>query len=153
MIIALSVLYFTLEPSPAVAPTPTSVAPVEIPPNTEPDMNPDSARIGDPDTDPTETPTPIGKLKADTFTGTLTEVNTGCFSDGECSVTVDGKHVTVLMGWSRNTVGTIIGAPSIGDLESYIGKPVEVYAQDNSDGTYTLYGSEGFYVKVLEPGA
>ena len=57
------------------------------------------------------------------------------------------------MGWSRNTVGTIIGAPSIGDLESYIGKPVEVYAQDNSDGTYTLYGSEGFYVKVLEPGA
>jgi hypothetical protein len=92
---------------------------------------------------------PTGKIKADMFTGVLQSVDTGCFADGECSVTVDGKHVTLLVGRSQETVGSIVGAPSIGDLESYIGKSVEVYARDNSDGTYSLYGSEGFYVKVV----
>lgn len=97
----------------------------------------------------TITTTTSGKLKADTFTGTLTKVDTGCFSDGECYVEVDGKHVTALMGFSRDIVGTVIGVDGFGDLEQYIGKQVEVYAQDNSNGTYTLYGSEGFYIKVI----
>jgi hypothetical protein len=91
-----------------------------------------------------------GKLKADTFTGTLTKVDTGCFADGECYVEVDGKKVTALLGFNRNEVGRVIGVEGFGDLESSIGKEVEVYAQDNSDGTYTLYGSAGFYIKVLE---
>lgn len=91
-----------------------------------------------------------GKLKADVFTGTLETVDTGCFADGECFVEVDGKHVTAIMGWTQETVGTIQGVPSFGDLESHIGSLVEVYAQDKSDGTYTLYGSEGFYIKVLD---
>ena len=95
----------------------------------------------------TETP---GKLKADTFTGTLTKVDTGCFADGECYVEVDGKKVTALVGFSQAIVGSVMGVEGFGDLESYIGKKVEVYAQDNSDGTYTLYGSAGFYIKVLE---
>ncbi len=99
-----------------------------------------------------ENPLVSEKLKADTFTGTLEEVNTGCFSDGECYVMVDGKHVTVLQGWSQDTVGNIVGAPSIGDLENYIGSEVEVYAQVNPDNTYTLYGSEGFYVKASDKG-
>lgn len=94
-----------------------------------------------------EAPT-SGKLKAANFSGELEEVNTGCFADGECYVVVDGKHITVLMGWSRDTVGTVQGVEGIGDLESHIGAEVEVYAQDLSDGTYTLYGSEGFYVKL-----
>jgi hypothetical protein len=96
-----------------------------------------------------ETPAPSGKIKAETFTGTLEAVDTGCFADAECSVTVDGKHVTVLMGWNRDEVGSVIGADGIGGLESFIGKQVEVYAKDNLDGTYTLYGSAGFYVKVI----
>jgi hypothetical protein len=96
-----------------------------------------------------ETPAPSGKIKAETFTGTLEAVDTGCFADAECSVTVDGKHVTVLMGWNRDEVGSVMGADGIGGLESFIGKKVEVYAKDNLDGTYTLYGSAGFYVKVL----
>ncbi len=97
----------------------------------------------------TVTTTTPGKLKADTFTGTLTKVDTGCFSDGECYVEVDGKHVTALMGFSRDTVGKVVGVAGFGDLEQYIGKKVEVYAQVNPDGTYTLYGSEGFYIKVI----
>ncbi len=98
----------------------------------------------------TTTPTPAGKLKADTFTGKLTKVDTGCFSDGECFVEVDSKKVTALFGFSQAVVGKVIGVEGFGDLEQYIGKDVEVYAQDNSDGTYTLYGSEGFYIKVLK---
>jgi hypothetical protein len=90
-----------------------------------------------------------GKLKADVFTGTLEEVNTGCFADGECYVVIDGKHVTVLRGWSTETVGKILGVEGFGDLESHIGEMIEVYAQQLPDDTFTLYGSEGFYIKLL----
>ena len=89
-----------------------------------------------------------GKLKVANFEGTLEEVNVGCFVDGECYVVVDGKHVTAIMGWSQETVGSVQGVEGFGDLEAHIGKKVEVYAQDKGDGTYTLYGSEGFYIKA-----
>lgn len=92
---------------------------------------------------------PQGKIKAEVFSGKLEEVNTGCFADGECYVVVGGKHVTTLMGWTQTTVGSVIGVEGFGDLEGHIGKEVEVYAHDKGDGTYTLYGSEGFYVKLL----
>lgn len=107
----------------------------------------ESSRVPNPETEP---PASTGKIKADMFTGKLEKVDTGCFADGECFVEVDGKHVTVLMGWSRDTVGSVKGVDGFGDLENYIGKKVEVYAQEKVDGTYTLYGSEGFYVKVLD---
>ncbi len=93
---------------------------------------------------------PIEKLKVANFTAKLEEVNTGCFADGECYVVVGGKHITTLMGWSRETVGSLQGVDSIGDLESQIGKQIEVYAQDKGDGTYTLYGNSGFYVKLVK---
>ncbi len=89
-----------------------------------------------------------GKLKAANFEGKLEEVDVGCFADGECFVVVDGKHVTAIMGWSQETVGSVQGVEGFGDLEAHIGKDVEVYAQDKGDGTYTLYGSEGFYIKL-----
>ncbi len=103
--------------------------------------------------EPTEVPILDGKLKADVFTGKLEEVNVGCFVDGECYVVVDGKHVTVVMGWSTAVVGSVQGVDSFGSLENHIGSSVEVYAQDLSDGTYTLYGSEGFYVKLTNGGS
>ncbi|MBP6883949.1 MAG: hypothetical protein KBC06_01815 [Candidatus Pacebacteria bacterium] len=102
----------------------------------------DTNRVGSPTT------SPDGKIKADVFSGVLEEVNTGCFADGECYVVVGGKHVTAIMGWSQAIGGTIIGVEGFGDLESHIGEQVEVYAQVNPDGTYTLYGSEGFYIKL-----
>jgi hypothetical protein len=90
-----------------------------------------------------------GKIKAAVFQGTLEVVNTSCFFDGECYVVVDGKHVTAIMGWSQEIAGTVIGVEGFGDLESHIGEGVEVYAQDKGDGSYSLYGSAGFYIKVL----
>lgn len=99
---------------------------------------------------PGETPSVDGKLKVANFSGKLEKVDTGCFVDGECYVIVDGKHITTTMGWSRETVGSVQGVESFGDLEKHIGEDVEVYAQDKGDGTYTLYGSEGFYVKLKD---
>jgi hypothetical protein len=93
-------------------------------------------------------PEASAELNPETFSGTLTEVNTACFADGECYVVVDGKHVTTTIGWSQETVGKIEGVESFGDLESQIGKEVEVYASNKGDGSYTLYGSEDFYVRL-----
>ena len=93
---------------------------------------------------------PVGKLKAVNFMGTLQEVNTGCYSDGECYVVVDGKHVTVTIGRDRDVVGMILDGDtesSIGELEKHTGETVEVYAQDKGDGTFSLYGSDGFFVR------
>ena len=149
IIVVLSIVYFGLNPKPHTtdsvtddSDTPALQNNTETPTDTPP--SPD--RIARPDAQDTGAG---GKIKAANCSGYLQAVNTGCFSDGECSVTVSGKHVTVLMGWSQAVVGSIIGAESIGVLEAFIGKPVEVYAKDNLDGTYTLYGSAGFYVKVV----
>lgn len=90
-----------------------------------------------------------GKLKAAVFHGKLEEVNVGCFADGECYVVVGGKHVTTTLGWRQEVVGTVEGVEGFGDLEQHIGEEMEVYAQDKGDGAYTLYGSAGFYVKLL----
>jgi hypothetical protein len=114
-----------------------------------PTTDDEGSRIADPGA-PTIPPVTGGKLKADVFSGKLEEVNTGCFADGECYVVVDGKHVTAIMGRSQEVVGKILGLEGFGDLEKYIGKNVEVYAQVNPDNTYTLYGSEGFYVKLSD---
>jgi len=111
--------------------------------------NEDSESSGRHTDTPQSSETPSGKIKANVFTGTLEKVDTGCFADGECYVEVDGTHVTAIMGWSRETVGSIQGVEGFGDLESFIGKKVEVYAQEKTDGSYTLYGSEGFYIKLL----
>lgn len=89
------------------------------------------------------------KIGADVFTGPLEEVNEGCYADGECYIVVDGRHVTVIMGWSQEIVGTLQGVDSFGDLNAHIGENVQVYAAKNGD-KYTLYGSEGFYVKLVE---
>ncbi len=87
--------------------------------------------------------------KSFTFTAKLEKVDTGCFADGECYIEAGGKHVTLLIGWNTEVVGRILGAESIGDLEKHIGKTVEINARMLYDGKYTLYGDEGYYVKVI----
>jgi hypothetical protein len=83
-------------------------------------------------------------MTEETFTGRVTAVSTGCFSDGECSVTVDGKKVVTTIGWSQQIVGSVIGS-SLGDIP--VGAQVKVYARKTSDG-YTLYGSTKYYVQL-----
>jgi hypothetical protein len=101
---------------------------------------------------------PVGKLPSgtpeETFSGTLQAVNTGCFADGICSVTIDGKEVIILTGWAGMSpeakVGKLIGVESIGDLESRIGWHANVYATTTPDGKHTLYGDERYYVEVVK---
>lgn len=91
---------------------------------------------------------------AETFTGTISAVDTACFADGVCSVTVDGKKVVLLAGLRINIppVGSLQGVASIGDLEDKIGSEAKVYAAVSSDEgyDYTLYGSTAYYVSVLK---
>lgn len=85
------------------------------------------------------------------FEGTIQSVSTACFSDGECSVTIDGKKVVTTIGWSQEIVGSIKGTvSSIGDIQtSKIGARAKVYARKTVDGNYTLYGNSQYYIEVM----
>lgn len=100
---------------------------------------------------------PQGKMVTgsdlETFSGTITAVNTGCFADGICSVTVDDKEVILLTGWGGMAegvvMGKLIGVESIGDLEGKIGSHANVYAGLTPEGKHTLYGNANYYVEVV----
>lgn len=144
IIIVLGGAYWYVASLPAVAPRDVAVEQTQ---DTNQSQNND--RVAMPtDTEKPSTDTTDTKLKAANFTGKLEKVDTGCFVDGECYVVVDGKYITTTMGWSRETVGSVQGVESFGDLEKHIGEQIEAYVHDKGDGTYTLYGSEGFYIKL-----
>lgn len=97
----------------------------------------------------TEAPSLEETTESEMFTGTLTEFNSGCYADAECYAMVDGNHVTIAIGWSQDTVGSVIGTDDgMGGLLDHIGEEVEVYAQPVDENKYTLYGSEEYYIKV-----
>lgn len=77
----------------------------------------------------------------DRFTGTYEAYNTGCFADGICSATISGNEVVTIIGWSQDIAGTFE------DPDIPFGTEVEVYAQKVGPNTYTLYGSEEFYIR------
>lgn len=89
-------------------------------------------------------------VMGETFEGTVTAFSTGCFSDGECSVSVDGKKVVTTIGWSQAIVGKVTGIPDFGSIENKIGAHAKVYAKKVGDG-YTLYGSSDYYVHITSP--
>jgi hypothetical protein len=82
------------------------------------------------------------------FEGKITGYSTGCFVDGECSISVDGKKVITTLGRSQDVVGSLIGISSIGDVENYIGRRVKVYAR-KTNGIYTLYGDSQYYIEIF----
>ncbi|MDB5238973.1 MAG: hypothetical protein JWO00_308 [Candidatus Parcubacteria bacterium] len=101
---------------------------------------------------------PHGKLvtgsDAETFSGTISAVDTSCFSDGICSVMVDTKKVILVKGGRglspTTTVGRLLGVDSIGDLEQKIGQHANVYATTTPEGDYSIYGSSDYYVEVVD---
>jgi hypothetical protein len=118
-----------------------------IQPGTSTDSTPDTPPTNPATTSPKPPVTPSIGI-APNLTGKLTEVNTGCFSDGECSAMVGGKKVVLLIGRYQGKVGKILGADSIGDLENYIGAEATVFAGKDNDGNFTLLGNESFYIQV-----
>ena len=81
------------------------------------------------------------------FEGTITAYSTGCFADGECSITVSGKKVVTTIGRSQVVVGSVIGIPDFGSVESKVGSHAKVYAKKTVDG-YTLYGSASYSIEI-----
>ena len=109
------------------------------------EMSPVGRRMATPS--PKQAPTQVPEK----FTGTLSEVSTGCFADGECYVVVGGKHITVLWGWTDEIVGSVRNAEGgIGELEKHIGGSINVYANKLAGGPYTLYGSADYYVELAK---
>ena len=88
------------------------------------------------------------KVATETFEGIVTGFSTGCFADGECSVSVDGKKVITTIGWSQETVGKLLGVPDLGEVEKNIGARAKVYAK-KVEGGYSLYGSTEYYVEIF----
>lgn len=84
----------------------------------------------------------------ETFEGTVTAYSTQCFSDGECSITVDGKKIVTTIGWSPMIVGKVTGIPDFGSIENNVGAHAKVYAKKTDTG-YTLYGSADYYIKIM----
>lgn len=89
----------------------------------------------------------------ETFSGTITAVDTGCFYDATCSVSVDGKKIILITGGRSMSpdvkVGRLIGVDSVGDLEQKIGAHANVYATTTAEGDWSLYGNENYYVEVV----
>ena len=86
----------------------------------------------------------------ETFEGTVSAYDTGCFADAECSVTISGKKVILVSGRMMEQIptGELVGVPSIGDLENKIGAKAQVFAKKISDNEYTLVGSSTYFVKI-----
>lgn len=99
------------------------------------------------------TPTAISTTAtttSETFEGIVTAFSTGCYADGECSVSVDGKKVITTIGWSQETVGKLLGVPDLGAVEKNIGSRAKVYAK-KVEGGHSLYGSADYYVEIFAP--
>lgn len=100
---------------------------------------------------------PKGKLVTgsdlETFSGTITAVDTGCFSDAICSVSVDKKKIILVIGGRglppNTAVGKLLGVGSVGDLETKIGQQANVYAGVTPEGDYSIYGNNKYYVEVV----
>lgn len=87
-----------------------------------------------------------------TFSGTVSAVYTGCFYDGICSVTIDGKKIILeIDGLSlpSDTIGRLIGVDSIRDIEGRMGSFANVYAGLTPEGNYTIYGNKDYFVEII----
>ncbi len=93
-----------------------------------------------------KSPSPVVTL-GETFEGTITAYSTACFSDGICSISVDGKKVVTTIGRSQEVLGEVRGIADFGMIEGKIGAHAKVYAKKTTDG-YTLYGSKDYYLQV-----
>jgi len=82
-------------------------------------------------------PTAANELR---FAGAIEAINDGCLADGICSLTIDGRVVVWMVGWSRDTWGQV-------SVERAIGTPVEVWCRRTADGC-ELRGNADYYVRA-----
>jgi hypothetical protein len=90
------------------------------------------------------------------FTGTITEINNECWSDGTCSIEVNDKWIVAEIGAEHppgskiEIRGNLININFTQDTNKYIGKRVEIYAKQLNSSNFTIYGDTSYYIKLLE---
>ena len=88
------------------------------------------------------------------FSGTVTTIDCGCWSDGLCAIAVNGKKIVFGRGWSGSTWGAIEG---LRGCEESVGMSAEVFARKDLGApfgladTYSLEGSQDYYVRLRPP--
>lgn len=82
------------------------------------------------------------------FSGTVNEIDVGCYADGICKINVDGKWVEFGRGWYQGPSGQFIGFSNIDDIS---GKMVEVRVlpAEFEGYDYTILGDERLYIKAI----
>lgn len=83
------------------------------------------------------------------FVGELQKIDDGCLSGEECSFVVEQRKIIAPVVIEDAEVGEVKGVSELVELEASVGELVEIYAQELDDKTYTLYGSNQFYAKLL----
>lgn len=86
------------------------------------------------------------------ISGAISGVDTGCFYDAVCSVTINNTDKIILVTGGRmaaaQEVGKMIGFDGVGDLEQHIGKTLTGYVKKLSENEYTIYGDANFFVEL-----
>ena len=89
------------------------------------------------------------EMEAVVFTGTVTEIDPGCYADGICKILIDGTiWVEFGRGWYQGPAGSFIGFDDIAVTQD---KQVEISAwPDTREGIdYTILGDSSLYIKLL----
>jgi heat shock protein HslJ/peptidoglycan hydrolase-like protein with peptidoglycan-binding domain len=98
----------------------------------------------------TTTSTTAPDVATATFEGVVTAYSTGCYSDGECSITVDDKKVITATGRLQQPLGEVRITPELGGYEKTVGAHANVYARELAN-EFTLYGSHDYYLEISLP--
>jgi hypothetical protein len=100
----------------------------------------------------TKTSTSAPTERGVSITGTISSVDTGCFYDAICSVTINKTQKIILITGGRmppqQEVGKMIGFDGVGDLEQNIGKTLTGYVKKVSENEYTIYGDANYFVEL-----
>ena len=90
------------------------------------------------------------------FSGTISSIDNQMPADGNLTVKVDDKFVTVGLGGLRpendkTESGQIVGFDFNANLNNYIGKKAEVYGQvvPEAKDAVTIIGDTKYYFKVI----
>jgi len=77
------------------------------------------------------------------FAGAIEAIDDGCLADGICSLTVDGRKVVWMIGWSRDSWGDV-------SAERALGARVEVWCRKTATGC-ELRGNPAYYIRPAQP--
>jgi hypothetical protein len=102
----------------------------------------------------------MGKTEIETeviIQGTITDIDNGCWANGNCSIKVNNNWIIAEEGGLHPLTSNIALEPRGNqidiifseDTKKYIGKKVEIYGREINEYQFTIYGSEAYYIKLI----